>query len=373
MANRIITVDCLPFIDRESLQPEWRLAAFVDVETTGLSKTLDEIIEIAVELFAFDPGTGEIKGVIEEYVGLREPGCPISEGAARVHGITPRMVKGKRLDDRKILSLCNEAALIVSHNAAFDRDFICKLYPDLAMKEWLCSMRGISWRNKGFRSCSLQNLLQTHNIVTGTSHRAGSDARASVLLLSMRDREGNTYFSELLHKASIPLTDEEKLVLEMIQDLVKDQTTNIGWHKTTSYVAVGLEDGAYWFIRFKWGPKAKYIVLRQSTDLERERIDVTGLESIKEYAEAIRAACLASIRWHDMAEQYKGRLGEEVVSEISARDLLKAHRTRDRIRKPVHKRSSEKTAAAGSGCMGCLLPMIVVLMVFGLVVCVYLF
>ncbi|HLN62732.1 MAG TPA: hypothetical protein VK464_14400 [Symbiobacteriaceae bacterium] len=62
------------------------VAGYVDVETTGLSPYYDEIIELALVLSAFDITTGDVLGVVDSYVGLREPSCPISEGAWAEHG-----------------------------------------------------------------------------------------------------------------------------------------------------------------------------------------------------------------------------------------------------------------------------------------------
>src|SRR6187401_3069365 len=44
------------------LTEQTSLAAFIDVETTGLCPRTDEVIEFAVDLFAFNRETGEILG-----------------------------------------------------------------------------------------------------------------------------------------------------------------------------------------------------------------------------------------------------------------------------------------------------------------------
>lgn len=106
----------LPKLDPRAVT-EWPLAAFVDVETTGFSPERDEIIELAAVLFAFSPETGEIYGILDEYVGFREPTRSIPRAATARHGITRRMVKGHQLDAGRIKEILDRAGFIVAHNA----------------------------------------------------------------------------------------------------------------------------------------------------------------------------------------------------------------------------------------------------------------
>lgn len=176
------------------------IAGFLDVETTGLSAASDEIIEFALCLFEFRRETGEITRITEEYVGLREPAAPISPGAARIHGIYPHDVKGKQLDHERIEVMLHRAEFLIAHNAPFDRGFVGRLFDVCAQKPWLCSMRGIKWREKGFASMGLQNLLKAHGINVHRSHRAEDDVKAAIKLLSQISRNGKTYFLELLEQ-----------------------------------------------------------------------------------------------------------------------------------------------------------------------------
>src|SRR3954447_15286520 len=119
------------------------LAAFIDVETTGLSPRTDEVIEFAADLFAFNRKTGEVLGVIDSYCGLREPAVPISPQASAVNGITERMVRGKRLDTARISSIISRADFALAHNATFDRSFVVRLFPEAGQREWFWSMRNL--------------------------------------------------------------------------------------------------------------------------------------------------------------------------------------------------------------------------------------
>lgn len=186
------------YLDRESIDPSWGIAAFVDTETTGCNLDRDDIVELAIVLFAFDRGTGQITGVVDEYVGLQQPAVPIRPGACRVHGIREEDVRGKRLDTARIAAMLEQAEPLVAHNERFDRAFVARLFPGCELKPWLCSMRGIDWRGHGFNSRRLEDLLRCHGIRTEQEHMAASDARDAVVLLSQRAQDGRSYFWELL-------------------------------------------------------------------------------------------------------------------------------------------------------------------------------
>ncbi len=175
----------------------------IDVETTGLSPRYNEVIEFALILFSYHRPTGEIIAVLDEYSGLREPGCAISRGAAGVHGLTREQLRGKTLAQERIADMLQRADFILSHNANFDYNFVVPLFPWAAAKPWYCSMNGIDWRSKGFASKGLQNLLAGHDIDTGQAHRALADARAVVALMAKNNKLGQSYLGELLKSAPI--------------------------------------------------------------------------------------------------------------------------------------------------------------------------
>ncbi len=176
------------------------IAGYIDVETTGLNPAEDEIIELALYLFAFHRETGEIKCIVDEYVGLREPKHPITRSAFLVHGIRTKDVAGQALDGPRVREMLRQAEFLVAHNASFDRGFVTQLFPESLEKPWLCSMRGINWRAKGIPRVSLQFLLQAHHIAVEKAHRAGDDVRGAIKLLA-KTYQGKTYFAELLERA----------------------------------------------------------------------------------------------------------------------------------------------------------------------------
>jgi DNA polymerase III subunit epsilon len=194
--------DDFPNLGTQELEGSLGIAGFIDVETTGLNSNFDEVVELAIILFAYERETGHIVGIVEEYVGLREPSKPISPGATRVNGITMDEVRGKVLDDEKIIGMIERAEFLVAHNASFDKGFVCRIYRNAKAKLWICSMRGINWYEKGCNSRGLQNLLLTHGIKVANAHRADADVKAALRLLSLLGPNGKSYLAELLPSAA---------------------------------------------------------------------------------------------------------------------------------------------------------------------------
>ena len=189
----------IPRLNKIPEGPENGIAGFIDVETTGLSARRDEIIEFAISLFCFDRNSYNIIGIVDSYCGLREPSVPISPEASKVNGIYMRDVKGKDLDYNRINEMLEKADFFVSHNANFDRKFVRQLFPSVDIKDWLCSMNGINWYDKGFHSKGLQNLLSMHGIRPKSAHRAFSDVESAIKLLSLPTKHGKSYFYELMN------------------------------------------------------------------------------------------------------------------------------------------------------------------------------
>ncbi len=177
------------------IDPFWRYGAAVDCETTGLNQDKDELIEIAVILFAFDRNTYEIKGIVDEYVGQKEPVGSIPRAATDKHGLTKRMLKGKDFDYARLREVAGMADFYVAYNAEFDEGF-CGSY--LPPKPWYCCMKNVVWTTRTDRWQKLEKLLKRYNITQEQSHRAGDDACRLLTLLSVRNRHGNTFFHEMM-------------------------------------------------------------------------------------------------------------------------------------------------------------------------------
>jgi len=100
-----------------------RTGLLVDVETTGLDPYKDEVIELAMMPFTYGLD-GRIFEILEPFECFNEPGIPIPAAITRLTGITDAMVAGHKIDPLEVSAFASGAALVVAHNAAFDRRFV---------------------------------------------------------------------------------------------------------------------------------------------------------------------------------------------------------------------------------------------------------
>lgn len=154
----------------------------VDTETTGLDQGNDKIMELGLVVFEFDPSTGQVFRVLETYDSLEDPGIPIPPEATEVTGITSEMVAGKKIDDAKVDALVRDAALVVAHNARFDRPFLEQRLPIFETLPWGCSFAQIDWREEGVGSAKLDYIAYQFGFFFD-AHRADTDCLALLEIL----------------------------------------------------------------------------------------------------------------------------------------------------------------------------------------------
>ena len=164
---------------------EKKIAIFLDVETTGKEIAEDEIIELGMVAFEYNPDSGKIFKILNNFNELEEPNVPISPEASEVNGITMEMVRGHKIEDNKVEDFISKAVLIISHNALFDRQFVEKRFSCFVQKNWACSINDVSWKENGFNNRSLEFLAYKFDYFFD-AHRAYMDCLASIHLLSKR-------------------------------------------------------------------------------------------------------------------------------------------------------------------------------------------
>jgi DNA polymerase-3 subunit epsilon len=157
-------------------------AVVLDTETTGLNVQDDQVIELGMIAFEFDPVLGTIHRVIEVFDELEDPGRPIPPESTQIHHITDDMVRGKRINDDQVHKIIAKATVIIAHNASFDRPFVENRWPAFENKQWACSIKDIDWKSEGVGSAKLEYLLQTQGVFY-EAHRAETDCWALLELL----------------------------------------------------------------------------------------------------------------------------------------------------------------------------------------------
>ena len=152
----------------------------IDVETTGLDPATDAVVEIAAVRYR---PKDEVIGPV--WQTLVNPRRPIPPTASAIHGITDAMVAHAPGPDEAWLEFhrfVGEDAILVAHNAAFDRSFLPVAY---AERSWLCTMRLAKHLWSEAPTHSNQGLRYQLGLKPPVSvaHRAADDALVTTYLL----------------------------------------------------------------------------------------------------------------------------------------------------------------------------------------------
>mgnify|MGYP006423265351 CR=1 FL=1 len=180
-----------------------KLAILLDLETTGLDADKGEIIEIAMVPFTYS-NDGRIFEVHEAYNELQEPSQAIPTIITQITGITDEMVKDHTIKAEKVLEVAEPAALIIAHNAAFDRKFAEKAFEVFSTKAWACSMTDVPWQEEQYESLKLEYLAMRNGFFYD-GHRATADCYAAIELLAQTlPNSGVLALAALLENARRP-------------------------------------------------------------------------------------------------------------------------------------------------------------------------
>lgn len=180
-----------------------RLAVYLDVETTGLDPQRDEIIQLAMAPFTYGVD-GRIYEVGEPFNQLRQPAAPIPAEITQITGIDDAMVAGRSIDPADVAHFVGPAALVIAHNAAFDRRFLERFCETFTTKAWACSMSQVDWGAAGHDGVKLTYLCNGAGFFYD-AHNALNDCQAGIELLARPSRAGGANpFAELLERARKP-------------------------------------------------------------------------------------------------------------------------------------------------------------------------
>lgn len=181
-----------------------RRGVFLDLETTGLDPARDEIIEFAMVPFTYGLD-GEVYEIGEAFSRLRQPSRPIPPEITTLTGIDDAMVQGAKIDPAEVAAFAAPAALIVAHNAGFDRRFAERFSEVFTTKAWACSMNDVAWAEEGFEGTKLAYLANAHGLFFD-GHRAIHDCLAGIEVLARPLRvSGRTALTALLESARRPV------------------------------------------------------------------------------------------------------------------------------------------------------------------------
>lgn len=151
----------------------------IDIETTGLDKDNDSIIEIGAVLF-------ELGKPVKTFNSLINPGRLIPEQASKVNHINDEMVKDAPCE-REVLEqlvlFLNDAikkqTFLCAHNADFDISFLETAFRRNNINVdlyYVDTLKIAKAQIKGLSNYKLDTLANHFNIINKDKHRASSDA-----------------------------------------------------------------------------------------------------------------------------------------------------------------------------------------------------
>lgn len=190
------------FHDPNPLDTNLRVGVAIDVETTGLDRDGDRIIELALQRFRFD-SSGRIVELGQPRLWREDPGILISPAITELTGLTNEDLAGQTIDETLAVEILLTADIIVAHNASFDRPFVDRRLPAIAEQRWACTLNEVDWRALGFDGRALSHLLtQCGWFYQG--HRADNDVLALIYLMAHQVGPATTILSLLMTRSEQP-------------------------------------------------------------------------------------------------------------------------------------------------------------------------
>ncbi|MVT54247.1 3'-5' exonuclease [Bradyrhizobium yuanmingense] len=179
-----------------------RIGLIIDLETTSLDTTRNEVLEIAAVKFGYV--NDRITSVIGTFQGFQQPSAPIEPAITALTGITDAMVDGHSIDGAALEQFVADTHIVIAHNAAFDRKVAERHWPLFVNCHWACSATGIDWKAHGLSGARLAYLLSECGLFHD-AHRALDDCHAvlEILALNLPGTE-QSGLASLLDRARCP-------------------------------------------------------------------------------------------------------------------------------------------------------------------------
>jgi DNA polymerase-3 subunit epsilon len=208
-----------------------------DVETSGLDRDKDEVIELGYVLWSVEHRT-----IVECYSALL-----LGEGnAAEIFNAIPPAARALGTDPEIAWTIAGQAAqqadIVLAHQADFDRAFVIResaTYTgacDLLRPTWVCTIEDFVWPiTSAYRN--LVGIALAHGVAVTSAHRAVNDC---LLLARLLERVDDV--DDLLHlalqRASRPKAEFIARTAYRDKDLVK--AAGFHWNGTvwSRYMAV---------------------------------------------------------------------------------------------------------------------------------------
>jgi DNA polymerase-3 subunit epsilon len=164
--------------------------AVIDLEATGGKPSEERIIEVAIFLY-------DGKDIVDQFISLINPDCPIPPFVQKLTGIKQRDVQGapRFHEVAKRIVQMTEGAIFVAHNAPFDYRVLREEFARLGYDYQRTVLDTIPLAQKfipDLPAYGLATLCEELGITNAKRHRADGDARATVKLLEIlleKDRE----------------------------------------------------------------------------------------------------------------------------------------------------------------------------------------
>lgn len=173
-----------------------RVAAIVDVETTGLDPGKHVVIEAAVVLYDLEALT-----VLTSYSTLVHQRDAVTHGnpARKWNGIDPAWLRGMPSQESawpRVKDVLARAELVLAHRAVFDRGFFPRELREL--RPWSCTKFGVRWPHGPYGG-HLVELVRAHELAylgreeAEQEHRALGDCLLLARLLELTSRYEPTF------------------------------------------------------------------------------------------------------------------------------------------------------------------------------------